>query len=516
VITKQQFADEFAELAYTAGIRQRCGLDFPNYMAERNDADPRAFAEVDVEALHFFFAPQILDLPRAHRRGLIMHELGHVLTPGGSEQDADRAAEAVFGVKIKYDCRWPGKGLQRANPEPEIAHRVRTKDGYMVQIWEDGLVTDRMGNSPPGRGGKTKLPAEWIDTFAHDAENYNWDELAKKITATRKEKMPWQHPRYGMKMIESPSLQRAKKTEADQRIHLGKLYKPNPAGYKVAYLERGQRTHLDDVFTLKDAQVYMVRLKRRGMTAWVEREDGTFVPVAGAKRRPAFLEENPVDLDRVPSIIHGEMASAEARAVAAGANPETLDYLGAGAEGILFVDGDIAYKVGRKRSLKNEAIALAELDAAGAPVPWFQRYDAENDVIVREHIEGRPGGWGDDRVLRELYDQQIVPALRRIDFSCGEFKENSFIITESGQPVMVDLGFLCPIGQRAVRELTVAMDELSPDDSYFDLQTDIRFVLSDGDITPEQANEWADQLADVFGEDTVRDLRESIRFIGGQ
>lgn len=39
----------------------------------------------------------------------------------------------------------------------------------------------------------------------------------------------------------------------------------------------------------------MKRLKRRGMTAWVEDENGEHVPVKGAMRRPASLEENPVD-----------------------------------------------------------------------------------------------------------------------------------------------------------------------------------------------------------------------------
>jgi len=125
MISKEEFAEEFAELAYEAGIEDICAIDFPEYMRERNDEDPRSFAEVDPWQLEFYFAPQVLDLPWTHRRGLLMHEIGHVLARdlpnGGTEDDADHAAREVFGETIIYDRRWPGKGLQcvrcgRENP----------------------------------------------------------------------------------------------------------------------------------------------------------------------------------------------------------------------------------------------------------------------------------------------------------------------------------------------------------------------------------------------------------------
>lgn len=223
----------------------------------------------------------------------------------------------------------------------------------------------------------------------------------------------------------------------------------------------------------------------------------------------------------IPAAIQAEFPAARRRAIDAGADPDEVKYLGAGAEGILFLDRGIVYKVGRRKSLANEARALDELGELGAPVPQLVRYDRSNNVVVREHVEGRPGRWADARRLREVYDQEIRPALRAIDFSCGEFKEDSFIIREDGEAIMVDLGFLCPVGKRLVRDIELRMRSLdtapipvdSPwgaDGRWFDLQSDIRFALSDGDITTAQAREWADEMERVFGPEAVRDLRSLI------
>ena len=114
-VTRDDFADEFAELAWRAGIRDTCVLDF----SLEHEPGGRNYADVDPWELHFRFAPEAPRLPAANRRGLIMHEIGHVLCRefpgGGTEDDADRAAERAFGVRITYDRRWPGKGLQRAD-----------------------------------------------------------------------------------------------------------------------------------------------------------------------------------------------------------------------------------------------------------------------------------------------------------------------------------------------------------------------------------------------------------------
>jgi tRNA A-37 threonylcarbamoyl transferase component Bud32 len=190
-----------------------------------------------------------------------------------------------------------------------------------------------------------------------------------------------------------------------------------------------------------------------------------------------------------------------------------MEYLDAGAEGILFVDGNIVYKVGRFRPLAREAEALEVLSAAGVSVPKFYRYDALYNVIVREFVEGRRGMRGaDTKVFWELYTEEIQPALQEAGFACGEYKEDSFIVRKyTGEPVMVDLGFLCLIGERLVQELFRQIRQPSSEDSLSDLESFVRSALFYKEISPEQATELANELAGMFGEDNVSDLRSLIR-----
>lgn len=60
--------------------------------------------------------------------------------------------------------------------------------------------------------------------------------------------------------------------------------------YRVAYLVHAKRTWADPKFESIDRAIrYMKALKSRGLTAWVEDEHGNFIPVHGAKRKPAHL-----------------------------------------------------------------------------------------------------------------------------------------------------------------------------------------------------------------------------------
>lgn len=117
-IATERFLEEFAVLARRAGIADTCAIELSERMRKIHERKPRRYAEVDADGLHFHFAPQVLWLPEENRRGLIAHEIGHVLCrdlpDGGTEDDADEAARRAMGVAISYDGRWPGRGLQSA------------------------------------------------------------------------------------------------------------------------------------------------------------------------------------------------------------------------------------------------------------------------------------------------------------------------------------------------------------------------------------------------------------------
>ena len=62
--------------------------------------------------------------------------------------------------------------------------------------------------------------------------------------------------------------------------------------YRVAYLGyHARRTHVDGLFTLAQATKISRQLKRRGMTTWIETRGGVFVPIAGQRKRPMWLED---------------------------------------------------------------------------------------------------------------------------------------------------------------------------------------------------------------------------------
>jgi hypothetical protein len=113
-ILRQAFLKELQRFAAVAGIPSY-SVGFPPSLSKTHESEPRRYAQVTPTTAAFEFASQILWLPKAHRVGLIAHEIGHVFTPGGSEDDADQAAAHLFGFTIEYDPRWHGKGLQKAS-----------------------------------------------------------------------------------------------------------------------------------------------------------------------------------------------------------------------------------------------------------------------------------------------------------------------------------------------------------------------------------------------------------------
>lgn len=118
-VSHDAFVREFSVLWDRSGIRGTPHVHIDDQLAKRHARCERSYADVSPETLDFRFAPAALSLPPANLRGLLAHEIGHVLSPRGGEVGADEAARRVLGVDVTYDARWTGRaedgtmGVQR-------------------------------------------------------------------------------------------------------------------------------------------------------------------------------------------------------------------------------------------------------------------------------------------------------------------------------------------------------------------------------------------------------------------
>jgi hypothetical protein len=255
----------------------------------------------------------------------------------------------------------------------------------------------------------------------------------------------------------------------------------------------------------------------------VLRKSGPYVGPRGGKwadpqHKIPWREEVPHQKlkEEAHSAVRAHVIEAAHKAVEAGADPKDMEYLGAGMEGILFVSGGKAFKVGRAsmaakkpvfggkpKTLRNEAEAMQSLENTPAAkfVAKVHRYDEKHDVIVREMVEGRPGGWGQGKQARAAYDI-IVEELKKQEWSAPEFKEDSFILSEDGASIkMVDVGLIFPRGQREVRHVEqILSGAKSKDDiSLLDVGFSIRTLLSEGELKPEKARKMRAQIIEHHG-----------------
>lgn len=126
---RQQVERELAELYHQAGFRGAPLVKWTDGLARTHRSNTRRYAQVllhDALPPIFQLAPQTVWLPAPNRRALLAHEVGHALDPNGGEDDADAAAGRHLGVRIGYDHRWPGKGLQVArNPDVDLRELER-------------------------------------------------------------------------------------------------------------------------------------------------------------------------------------------------------------------------------------------------------------------------------------------------------------------------------------------------------------------------------------------------------
>lgn len=199
-----------------------------------------------------------------------------------------------------------------------------------------------------------------------------------------------------------------------------------------------------------------------------------------------------VNDEDVPHVVRRQLDSCVQRATEAGAELP-LTYLGAGMTAIVLCDERRhAFKCARDATSTNYAGHEAEAEylmtASAEPrlsgkVARFIDWYPSLQVLERECVDGRPGGWG-TRGLREAFEH-IQGVMRQHGWSGPEFKEDSFIQAERGL-VLVDAGFVYRHRGNLVRyvEEVLAGQRLHPD-SPSDLAFALRISMMDGEISQE-------------------------------
>lgn len=183
-----------------------------------------------------------------------------------------------------------------------------------------------------------------------------------------------------------------------------------------------------------------------------------------------------------------DLDDAAIRAIDAGAEGP-LEYIGAGAEGVVFCDEtSTAFKVGRKGrgSLKAEADFLkkaGQIPAIKRSVAAFARFDAKNNVLVRECVRqsgeksGRPRRVSDSEAF-DMADR-IQSVMKPYGFTAPERKGDSYIYVRGRGPVLVDGGFALPRGQELVKQALDVINKKTPGSLE-----DMRFALTiEEDVT---------------------------------
>jgi hypothetical protein len=127
-LSRAQIRAELERLYRQAGYTGPLDLRWTDELRRTHNRNTRRYAQVRpfLEVPQFELAPQTAYLPRPNRRALLAHEIGHVLDPHGDEDEADEAARRALGIRISYDKRWPGKGLQVTRDNP------RRRKGYLL------------------------------------------------------------------------------------------------------------------------------------------------------------------------------------------------------------------------------------------------------------------------------------------------------------------------------------------------------------------------------------------------
>jgi hypothetical protein len=144
-VSRASFIREVQRACRKAKLKGKPTVLFPAALDEEHARNARRYAQVIPSTMQFEFAQATLCLPKKFRDALIWHEIGHVIDPHGTEDDADTAAHRVSGKRIKYDRRWPGKGLQ-SNPmrrrNPEVQELTEERYERLKALATDRLSLD--------------------------------------------------------------------------------------------------------------------------------------------------------------------------------------------------------------------------------------------------------------------------------------------------------------------------------------------------------------------------------------
>ena len=71
------------------------------------------------------------------------------------------------------------------NPKDHIIARQLSDDGVRLELWHSGVITGRLGTTPPGIG-RSKLDPRASQLAWQDASLYDWAEIGKLVRAARK------------------------------------------------------------------------------------------------------------------------------------------------------------------------------------------------------------------------------------------------------------------------------------------------------------------------------------------
>jgi hypothetical protein len=169
-VPRSQVRRELANLYRQAGLEGPLDLEWTEALGRTHDRNWRRYAQVRPLArpAHFELAPQTVYLPPKNRRALLAHEVGHVLDPHGTEDEADEAARRALGIRISYDRRWPGKGLQFTRDNPR-------RKGYLL----DELLEAGGQSSPIDallRNAQRVIADEPMRWYFEESEKEYWNE----------------------------------------------------------------------------------------------------------------------------------------------------------------------------------------------------------------------------------------------------------------------------------------------------------------------------------------------------